>query len=214
MVKTTDLFSFPIYESMITDQQLIERLINEIKSLSKSNNSLNTTIKVSDVSLNYSFYNKDLFSYLNKGLSEVKSLQYEGDFDFVITECWATKTDKFQKHHVHIHPNSIISGIIYLTDHPDATTEFYLPNPWHWTDQFLKIGKENSKMHVASIKPEVGKIVFFPSNLQHSTKPNLNSTPRYTISFNTFISGNIGTQTTLLKLTPISVENAYNTHLR
>jgi uncharacterized protein (TIGR02466 family) len=214
MVKSIDLFSFPIYELIIPDQQLIERLINEIKSLSKSSNSLNTTIRVSDVSLNYSFYNKDLFSYLNKGLSEVKSLQYEGDFDFVITECWATRTDKFQKHHAHIHPNSLISGVIYLTNHSDATTEFFLPNPWHWADQFLKIGKENSKIQVASVKPEAGKIVFFPSNLQHSTKPNLNSTPRYTISFNTFISGNIGNHTTLLKVTPVSVESAYNTHSR
>jgi uncharacterized protein (TIGR02466 family) len=151
---------------------------------------------------------------LNKGLSEVKSLQYAGDFDFVITECWATKTDKFQKHHAHIHPNSIISGIIYLTDHPDATTEFYLPNPWHWTDQFLKIGKENSKIQIASVKPTVGKIVFFPSNVQHSTKPNLNSVSRYTISFNTFISGNIGNPTTFLRVTPTSVEDVYNSSNR
>jgi len=212
MVKSINLFSFSIYESFIPDQQLIEKLIDEIKSLSKSNNSLNTIIRGSDKSLNYSFYNKDLFSYFNKGLSEVKSLQYQGDFDFVITECWATKTDKFQKHHVHTHPNSIISGIIYLTDHPEATTEFYLSNPWHWTDQFLRIGKENSRMHIASIEPSVGKIVFFPSNLQHSTKPNLSSASRYTISFNTFISGNIGDPSTLLKVDSVSVRNVYNSN--
>jgi uncharacterized protein (TIGR02466 family) len=213
MLKSTNLFSFPIYELTITDQTLIENLLQEVKLMDRSHSTLNTMIRNTDKSLNYSFYNKDLFAYLNKGLAEVKSLQYDGDFDFVITECWATKTDKYQKHHSHTHPNSIISGIIYLTDHPDATTEFYLQNPWHWTDQFLKIGKGQSKISIASITPEMGRVVFFPSNLQHSTKPNLNTKSRYTISFNTFISGNIGKQATLLNISPVSVEDVYKTKL-
>lgn len=213
MLKSTNLFSFPIYELTITDQTLIENLLQEVKLMDRSYSTLNTMIRNTDKSLNYSFYNKDLFAYLNKGLAEVKSLQYDGDFDFVITECWATKTDKYQKHHSHTHPNSIISGIIYLTDHPDATTEFYLQNPWHWTDQFLKIGKGQSKISIASITPEMGRVVFFPSNLQHSTKPNLNTKSRYTISFNTFISGNIGKQATLLNISPVSVEDVYKTKL-
>lgn len=213
MVKSINLFSFPIYESLITDKTLLKNLLNEIKSMDNGTNRSNTTISNPDKSLNYSFYNKELFAYLNKGLAEIKLLQYQGDFDFIITECWYTKTDRFQKSHTHTHPNSIISGIVYLTDHPSATTEFYLPNPWHWTDQFLRIGKEHSATSISSITPSVGKVVFFPSNLQHSTKPNLNNVTRCTISFNTFITGSIGTSTTLLNVSSISVEAAHKNKL-
>ncbi len=208
-INAINLFSFPIYEFLLPDEKLVEKLVDQITLLDNSQNVLNTTIRNSDKQLNYSFYNDELFSYINEGLSEIKSLHYEGDFNFVITECWGTKTNKFQKHHIHTHPNSIVSGIVYLTDHSEATTEFYLPNPWNWTDQFLKISKEQSRTKVASVSPKLGKVVFFPSNLQHSTKPNLANLPRYTISFNTFISGTIGNPTTLLKIAPTDVEYAH-----
>lgn len=227
-MKTINVEYFSIHEFVIPDKTLIETVLTEIKSLDTPANinssdikQLNTTINLNGLAmhvnmpvtsskiLNRAMFNKELFTYLNAGLSEVKSLQYVDDVDFVITDCWATKTTKFQRHHGHTHPNSIISGIIYLTDHPAATTDFYLPNPWHWTSPLLRIGKGNSSIPVASIAPSVGKVVLFPSNLKHDTKPNLSIIPRYTISFNAFLSGNIGTSTTLLNVASVGIEDLY-----
>lgn len=210
MVKTINLFSFPVYEMHITDTDLLNTIQNDIKLLDVSQSQNNNICRVNDEDLNFSFYNKELFSWIQKGLDFIKNSQYRDSIELKITECWATKTGKFQKHHTHTHPNSIVSGIIYLTDHTEAGTQFFTPSPWHWTDSFIKIGKEGANTNaVATISPKIGKIIFFPSNLQHATLPNLTSTTRYTISFNTFISGTIGRPSTLLKMDVASVEDAY-----
>ena len=212
MVKTNNLFSFPVYEMFITDIDLLNTIQNDIKLLDVKQNQTNSTLRSKDPDLNFSFYNKELFSWIQKGLDHIKHKNYNESLEFKITECWATKTGKFQKHHVHTHPNSIISGILYLTDHPEAGTQFFTPNPWHWTDSFIKIGKEGKNTDItATVSPEKGKIVFFPSNLQHTTLPNLTSSTRYSIAFNTFISGTLGTPSTLLKLNTVSVEDVYST---
>lgn len=89
-------------------------------------------------------------------------------------------------------------------------TKFFTPNPWHWTNSFIEIGKEGQTTDsTATVSPEKGKIVFFPSSLQHTTLPNLTSTTRYSIAFNTFISGTLGRPSTLLKIDVASVEDAY-----
>lgn len=210
MVNTINLFSFPAYEMFITDDDLLNTIHNDVKLLEVSNNQNNSISRYNDEELNFSFYNQELFSWIQKGLDYIKTINYNDSIDLKITECWATKTGKFQKHHTHTHPNSIISGILYLTDHPSAGTQFFLPSPWHWIDSFMKIGKDSASTNVmTTVSPKKGKIIFFPSNLQHNTLPNLTSTTRYTIAFNTFISGTIGRPSSLLKMDAISVEEAY-----
>ena len=211
MVKIINLFSFPVFEMFITDIDLLNIIQNDIKQLDVSQSQHNSLCRINDEDLNFSFYNKELFSWIHKGLDHIKLNQYNESLEFKITECWATKTGRFQKHHIHTHPNSIISGIIYLTDHIEAGTQFFIPSPWHWTDPFIKIGKEGKNTdNIATITPEKGKIIFFPSNLKHATLPNLTSTTRYSISFNTFISGTLGRPSSLLKLDAVSVETAYS----
>jgi uncharacterized protein (TIGR02466 family) len=212
MVKTINLFSFPVYEMLITDPDLLGTIQNDIKLLDVNQSQHNSLCRNNDEDLNFSFYNKELFSWIQKGLDYIKLSQYNESLEFKITECWATKTGKFQKHHIHTHPNSIISGILYLTDHAEASTQFFIPSPWHWTDSFIKIGKEGKNTdNIATVSPEKGKIIFFPSNLKHATLPNLTSTTRYSIAFNTFISGTLGRPSSLLKLDAVSVEDTYRT---
>jgi uncharacterized protein (TIGR02466 family) len=199
---------------IITDTSLLDTVLAEVKTLNvkQSQHSNNSICRPDDESLDFSYYNEELFSWINKGLAEVTQLHYSDTIEIKITECWATKTGKFQKHHPHTHPNSIISGIIYLTDNPGANTQFYLPNPWHWVNSFLRIGKDGMGVNTAEISPVVGKVIFFPGNLKHDTLPNLTSTTRYTISFNTFMSGTIakaGTPGSVLKINHVSVEDVY-----
>lgn len=210
-MKTSYLNIFPIYE-FNADNSLVDIAL----SLSKDSemvysNKLNGYLRNPNKNLNYSFYNKELFAWFNECVASVKAEHYVDDIDLEITECWGTRTDKFQKHHKHSHFNSILSGVLYLTDHKEAGTEFYYSNPWNCTGGVLDITRTEKKILKEVIQPEIGKLIIFPSNLQHATKPNITNIPRFSIAFNTFVSGAFGSQTTYLSIKPTSVEEAHNT---
>tara|TARA_R100000908_G_scaffold64338_1_gene47881 strand:+ start:3186 stop:3737 length:552 start_codon:yes stop_codon:yes gene_type:complete len=72
----------------------------------------------------------------------------------------------FQEYHVHMDPvHRALCGIVYLTDSPDAVTQFY----FHDT---------------ISVQPEFGKIVLFPDTVEHRVSANESENQRITLAFN------------------------------
>ena len=193
-----------IYEFSITDS-LIRVILEEVKSMKTTNNLINQ-VKHGTKEYNYSYYNKQLFLEVEEAFNTIKKLHYTDEVSLKITECWATVTGKFRKHHYHKHPNSIVSAVLYLTDHTSATTNFYIRNPWCWTEDFLTIGKTGQLTKVTKVSPKSGKLVIFPSNMFHDTTAHNSNDVRYTVSFNTFISGSFGTQSTYLDISPKTVQ--------
>jgi hypothetical protein len=210
MLKMSSLSS-TFYEFEIPDLNLIPEILNQIKSLEKCKNitTTNNMLRVEDKDFNYSYYNETLFSWFSGCIQQIVSLEFKDTITLEITECWATRTDRFQRHHVHTHPNSIVSGILYLQGDETTTTNFYYPNIWAWTSPVLNIIKPENDTLVYSIKPEPGKLVLFPSNIKHGTSSNTINLPRYTIAFNTFMKGSIGKQSSYLCIDPVTVENVY-----
>lgn len=187
-------------------QHLIPVVLEELKNIKTSDNTLNQ-IKRLDEDFNYSYYHKELFEEVSSAFDQVKNKYYHDSLQLEITECWATVTGKFRKHHYHNHPNSIVSAVLYLTDHPESTTNFYVKNHWCWTEDVLTIGKNTQLHNIIKVTPEVGKLVIFPSNLFHNTTANNSNKVRYTLSFNTFISGQFGVPSSHLSIKPLSVKD-------
>ena len=50
----------------------------------------------------------------------------------------------------------------------------------------------NDEQTTSTIQSECGKLLIFPSTLLHGTDRMINDEPRYSMSFNTFIEGEIG----------------------
>ena len=112
-----------------------------------------------------------------------------------ITESWYNVTKPNQKHHRHKHPNSIVSGVFYLT----PATIFFHKN----LDSVIEIDKKtfnhfNTDTFFENLEPN--EIILFPSDLEHSVKINTNLDSRKSIAFNVFITGTLGTQSKLKKL--------------
>ena len=144
-----------------------------------------------EYSLDTFLHKRDEYKYLIKWfdvcLSQVrmeKRFMFRGDFK--ITQCWANKTTTGGSHHVHNHPNSILSGIFYLTD--STPTRFTAPLTW----DVPLIQTLNDEQTTSTIQSECGKLLIFPSTLLHGTDRMINDEPRYSMSFNTFIEGEIG----------------------
>jgi uncharacterized protein (TIGR02466 family) len=140
---------------------------------------------------------------INKHLRKYfyKVLRANHQTEIYITESWLNKTTRGQSHHLHNHTNSIFSGVVYLECDPNGRGELrfqsgkynqidyevYEPNEWNGRGFF--------------VNPEVGKIVIFPSDLQHMVDEYKSDTPRISLAFNTFLSKVINkSRTATLKL--------------
>jgi len=133
--------------------------------------------------------------------------------------CWVNKMNKLQHHHPHEHANSIFSGIFYLTTQESSITNFIFPNPWFdrlRDPQLYCFDSEGSGLPKnlptlsGKVKPVKGKLLLFPSGFTHNVTPLVENNERYSIAFNTYVSGNfasIDEKTIFLQLKAKSVRD-------
>jgi uncharacterized protein (TIGR02466 family) len=108
------------------------------------------------------------------------------------TISWLNKNQKGTAHYRHYHVNSILSGVFYFTEDPAPITFHneknfsYLPLKWNP----VRYNQFNSTKSDAQVKKDI--LLIFPSFVEHSVMPNISNDPRISLSFNTWISGDIG----------------------
>lgn len=115
-----------------------------------------------------------------------------------ITLSWANKTEQNQSHHEHIHPFSVVSGIIFLEDNEDnfkLNIEGYLPDIPYFTP------KNKTWVNIRQLCKNAGidvtthlkhHMILFLSNTYHFVEQVKSDKPRKTVSFNTFWKGHVG----------------------
>lgn len=123
------------------------------------------------------------------------------DIEIYITESWCNYTKKGQSHHTHSHANSILSGCLYVDVEKDSDKIHF----YNKTYNRIEIPVDQTKFNNCNstswwLPVENGKLIIFNSSLEHSVEEITTDHMRISISFNTFIKGEIGTHTTLLKL--------------
>ena len=146
----------------------------------------------------------ELKAYVDGCVQEVNEQVY-GLAGIRVTQSWVNKAQPGMWHHLHTHANSLISGTIYLTD-SEADTWFSMDNIWQpgrsqhtpILDLGNTINKSLSLVHKE--KTTVGKLLLFPSTIWHSVGGNESNHERFTIAFNTFMTGTIGSEWELNEL--------------
>ena len=116
-----------------------------------------------------------------------------------ITQSWFTFTEKEQYHHIHNHPNSYLSGVLYFNVDPDSGKIFF-KNPKIRELLIEKSRYTQFNSEEWSITPEVGTLLLFPSYIEHYVKDYQGSNPRVSLAFNTFIKGQLGSERALTDL--------------
>jgi uncharacterized protein (TIGR02466 family) len=103
----------------------------------------------------------------------------------VMSSMWCNISNKESYHPLHLHPFSHISGVFYVSCQEDSgDIEFKDPRPGRWMvpPPIEQIRPENSML--IQIAPEEGKLLLFPSFLEHSVAQNHTDSQRISISFN------------------------------
>jgi len=108
-----------------------------------------------------------------------------------ITQSWANYTEQGQYHHKHAHPNSFISGVFYVKTTPDLDRIYFYQDNYR---QIKLPPKEWNLYNSESwwLPATTGQLILFPSSLTHMVQPVEAAETRISISFNTWLKGDIG----------------------
>lgn len=118
-----------------------------------------------------------------------------------ITQSWVNYTKQGEHHHKHEHPNSFISGVFYINVDALNDNICFLKDTYSLIDiPPADWNQYNSRMWYFEVK--TGRLLLFPSSLPHMVPQVTSDQERISISFNTFLKGNLGhaRQLTELKL--------------
>jgi uncharacterized protein (TIGR02466 family) len=191
------IFPTPIYatrrESDLdsTEVKEIEDIIKEGMERNSSNSStINTYIFNNKLKAIKQFCEEHIQNYVDEIINPEKEL------DLYITQSWLNITKPGEFHHVHSHPNSIISGGFYIATVEDDKISFGDPNTK--VKEIIKLEQKKFNMWNSSswtVPVDNNKLILFPSWLNHQVKLNPKATTdRISISFNTFVRGVLGSR--------------------
>jgi hypothetical protein len=195
-----------IYEFSI-DQDLVDRSLEyflglDLKSVNSIRN-INSPEFLESTGINdrygnavTSVYYKELFDELQKCVDQVGAKHFNNQ-TFAICDSWLTRSKFGQSGLPHWHAWSVFSGLLYMTDQEKSHTIFSLDDPF-FEKYKHPFGTEsvNKIPYDFSIKPVKGRLIIWDSSLLHRIGPIPEKNTRYTLAFNTWMTGNISTLST------------------
>ena len=197
------VFPCPVYISK-RDLNLSPKEIKEIEDIIKEgmykneSNSSSKNAYIFDEKLKKlkQFCEQQLKKYVNDIITPKEEL------DFYITQTWLNITKPGEYHPEHSHPNSIISGVFYISTEEDDKIMFSDPNA-NVREVIVFSSKEFNIWNSPSwfFPSNNNELILFPSWLNHRVDVNKTATTnRISISFNTFVKGALGIQKELSEL--------------
>lgn len=121
-------------------------------------------------------------------------LRIRDENEIYITQSWVNRARTDQFHPRHKHPNSIISGVMFLDDNNDPGLP---PIRFHRSHEMFPLEfkyEELTDFNASSreFDPKQGMLVLFPSLLEHDVGQNRSNRTRTSLSFNTYVRGKVG----------------------
>lgn len=178
------LFSKPVFKTYLDVNDIS---LDNVKWARNYQNWISDTQEV----LNDPAYEK-LLAGISAGVTEYfyGIMGARQDVNIYITESWFNKTDPGQSHHRHWHPNSILSGVVYLQTEGDTGRIKFITSQFD-TIEYNIVEPNIYNSRSWSVTPEAGSMIIFPSNVEHMVEEYRGSVPRISLAFNTFVKGTI-----------------------
>ena len=184
------LFSFPVLSTTINyrfDKGEEEFLLdtefesNELNSISKDRNVLNNNEL------------RSLRRWLLEHLSNYtyNILQYK-NIDPYITQSWVNRTNLNESHHTHNHVNCFISGVFFISEGDSNIRLIRKDDMFPVSPQIKEYNLLNSGSW--DYATEKGRLLLFPSTVNHCVRTQFLDKPRYSLSFNTWVRGELGNE--------------------
>jgi len=201
MSKTKLLFSTPIYQAKLSEVGKIDMLEIERScwSIAQDDEAGQNWCEENDypgytsyASLSDLTWRSPIFEDLKK-LLDLHVAQFSAELDFnlegrelKLEDIWINILSEGGNHSAHLHPNSVVSGTIYIVMPPE-TSAIKFEDPRHPLMMAAPPRLVNAKEYLKPfiyINPLVGEILLWESWLRHEVPTNMSSEERISISFN------------------------------
>ena len=185
------LFSTPVYCIPDTGLRLTDAQLSVLEEYPSINDKCGLSINVNILN--------ELNMQIVKEVCEFHLDQYVKNVfgcadDIYITTSWLSRNQPGEDHYAHSHPNSVISGCLYLKSGEGNRLNLHGHNhfnrqyPLTWNIDTFNIYNSDDWW----VPVNTGTIVLWPSNVTHSAAPNILDTTRIALCFNSFVRGKFG----------------------
>ena len=193
MGQTFEIFPTKIYSDFL-DRRITDEELGEVIKLGEEthNNFGNLISDNQNILDNEKFI--DIKNFIQSSLNEYiqKNIQPKNEVSIYITQSWLNYSRTNEFHHLHYHKNSYLSGVFYFNTVENDKIMLVDSQPKYC----LEIESEYSIDHW-NFPVKHGQLVLFPSFLYHKVGKNSGEETRVSLSFNTFINGDINNHNTL-----------------
>ena len=200
---------FPTPLLIVPYEEPIDKELAYLKTISYREQQQNGNYRSDDSYLLRKEELKNIKNFLGEAVDKFTKNVLQSKQRLVITQCWANRNPKGSKHHEHVHPNSIISGVMYFQINEKLPPiQFSKANQDGMKLEPIKYNYVNSESFMLPCKP--GELILFPSSLKHSVPINQGDEDRISVSFNTFSIDTIGSEQALTHLDIRRLMNEHN----
>jgi len=191
-----DLFPTPIalfkLEELNNEE---ENFLLNVDTGNKNNNYLNN-ISSNDTYILDNPKIKNLKHRIQKCIDEYKNEIMQCENELYITNSWVNFLKTGNRHAMHYHANSMVSGVYFVNvdkDMPNFTIQSPQMNLWPLVWKRKKWNYQNNLGEIILV--EKNMLILFPSKIWHSVDVNKSPNTRVSLSFNTFLKGHINHNT-------------------
>ena len=209
MKKDELLMVFPTPVQIYKYENSIEKELKHIENIEWTPQVANGNFKTKDSYLTKHESLKGITSFFKECIDDYCNTIINSEQRLVITQLWGNRNPKGSKHHEHVHPNSILSGVFYLRQDPKLPPiQFSKSNQEAMKLDPRKYNTYNAETFLLPCTS--GELILFPSNLRHSVPVNQGDEERISLSFNTFSVDALGSKENLTHLDIRSIMNESN----
>ena len=209
MKKDELLTVFPTPVQIYKYENSIEKELKHIEGIDWTPQVANGNFKSKDSYLTKHESLKSITSFFKECIDDYCNTIMNSNQRLVITQLWGNRNPKGSKHHEHVHPNSVISGVFYLRQDPKLPPIQFSKSDQHGMK--LDPRKYNNYNAETFLLPcTAGELILFPSSLKHSVPTNMGEEERISLSFNTFSIDVLGSKENLTHLDIRSLINESN----
>ena len=145
---------------------------------------------------------KNIKKFLEKCCKDYleKIICSKNNISLYITQSWLNYTEESQYHHKHEHPNSVVSGVLYL-DADVKNDKIVFSHPIRYQQIQVDVDRFNAWNSDSWYVPvKTGELFMFPSSLSHQVIVKKGNNTRISLAFNTFYKGTMGSKERLFEL--------------
>ena len=201
------LFAIPLL--IVPYAEPIDEELAYLKTLSYRRQKDNGKFRADDSYLLRQEKLKNIKNFLGESVNKFTTNVLNSKQRLIITQCWANRNPKGSRHHEHVHPNSIISGVMYFQINEKLPPiQFSKERQDGVKLDPIKYNNLTAESFMLPCKP--GELILFPSSLKHSVPINQSDEDRISISFNTFSIDALGSEQSLTHLDIRRMMNEHN----